>query len=134
VSNGTAEVFTPDGDADEERGIAQAEMYANFYTEDGQLRTADVTEANPTPLPEQPTEIVLETVAEEMPSEPKGSTEFDNPQPIYGKFTTQLLMEAGRHAVRQARRNRTLITGASQTAMRAAASAGVLSFREQRRR
>lgn len=41
MANGTAEVLTPDGDADEERGIEIAELYANSYTLDGQLRTTD---------------------------------------------------------------------------------------------
>lgn len=41
MAGNTAEIMTPDGDADEERGIEIAELYANNYTEDGQLRTTE---------------------------------------------------------------------------------------------
>ncbi len=57
MAGSTAEVLTPDGDADEERGIETAELYANLYTIDGQLRTTDmfddpVEEAPNAPVPE----------------------------------------------------------------------------------
>ncbi|CAN5382345.1 hypothetical protein BH09PAT4_BH09PAT4_07860 [soil metagenome] len=41
MAGSTAEILTPDGNADEERGIEVAELYANSYTADGQLRTTE---------------------------------------------------------------------------------------------
>jgi hypothetical protein len=37
----TPEVLTPDGDGDEQRGIEQAEMHANYSNPDGSLRTTE---------------------------------------------------------------------------------------------
>jgi hypothetical protein len=37
----TPEVLTPDGDGDEQRGIEQAELHANYSNPDGSLRTTE---------------------------------------------------------------------------------------------
>ena len=98
MANGTAEIFTPDGDADEERGIELAELYANFHTVDGELRTAD--EADTVQIPEQPQPWHdMEVTSKE--TDPLGSADNNLPptveggKALYGTFSGRIEFAGG---------------------------------------
>lgn len=84
MANGTAEILTPDGDADEERGIEVAELYANSYTADGQLRTTE------TATGVTPAEPLAETVAA-----PAQLTPLEGGKALYGTFDKEICYAGG---------------------------------------
>jgi hypothetical protein len=84
MANGTAEIMTPDGDADEERGIQAAELYANFHTADGELRTTDDQDRVP---------IQRTGSHDSLAPEVRTDTQSRIPEPIV--FTESLVGERG---------------------------------------
>lgn len=90
MANGTAEVLTPDGDADEERGIKVAELYANSYTPDGQLRTTENVAGVTIPEQRPPTEPLAEMGTTQMRPTP-----LEGGKALYGTFDKEIRYAAG---------------------------------------
>jgi hypothetical protein len=92
VANGTAEIFTPDGDADEERGIQLAELYANLHALDGSLRTTD-NESGYIPEQRTPTHDALVDEIEDQAT-PQATT-IEGGKALYGTFASQIRFAGG---------------------------------------
>jgi hypothetical protein len=103
VANGTAEILTPDGDADEERGIQLAELYANFYTPDDVLRTTVDEVAMGVPVQAQQTHDVLDTLSEDLRTESK-----EGGKALHGAFDPHIRF-AGGLSVKGAIRGREIV-------------------------
>jgi len=82
--------MTPDGDADEERGIQAAELYASFYTPDGELRTTDDEIAIKVPTQQAPTHDTLDSNSEKLQP-----TSVEGGKTLYGAFDPHIRFAGG---------------------------------------
>ena len=103
MANGTAEILTPDGDADEERGIQLAELYANFYTPDDVLRTTIDEVTGEVPAQPQQTHDVLEAPVESFATESR-----EGGKALHGAFDPHIRF-AGGLSVKGAIRGREIV-------------------------